>query len=413
METIDTVVVGGGQAGLAVSYYLQKQGREHVVLEQAAQAGEAWRNHRWDSFTLVTPNWSIRLPGAEYAGNDPDGFTPRADVVRYFEQYVTQQTVPIRYGVRVTRVAKADEGFLVETDAGPMRAANVVIATGMFQKSKMPEYSRQLGTRIQQLRSEEYRNPNALAPGAVLVVGSAQSGCQIAEELYQAGRTVYLGTGTAPRMPRRYRGKDIFSWLTEIGFFDEKVADLPSPRARFAGNPQVSGKNGGHTLNLHQFARDGVVLLGHVRGGEQGRLLFAGDLYENLAQMDKVEQGACMRIDAMIEQRGLNAPKEELPRLRDGYEQKNLTELDLSANGITTVIWAMGYGFDFRWVEPATLDEFGYPVQTRGVTDVPGLYFLGLNWLYTRKSATLFGIAEDAAYLADRIGTAGAGGGGE
>lgn len=244
METIETIIVGGGQAGLAVSYHLKQLGREHVIFEQAEKAGNAWRNDRWDSFTLVTPNWTIKLPGAEYDGNDPDGFLKKAEVVAYFEQYVEKFNLPVQFNTSVLEVAPLEDGkgYQVKTDGKTFQAKNVVMATGSFQKPKIPAFSADIQADISQLHSGQYRNPSQLPEGAVLVVGSAQSGMQIAEELYQSGRIVYLCTCSAPRVPRRYRGRDIFSWLLDTGFLEQTMDKLPSPKARLGGNPHLSGK---------------------------------------------------------------------------------------------------------------------------------------------------------------------------
>lgn len=407
-ERTDTLIIGGGQAGLALSFYLSQQGRAHLVLEQADRLAEAWRNHRWDSFTLVTPNWTMRMPGAEYSGDDPDGFTPRDRVVQYFERYAEQFKVPVRFNTRATNIVKTGAGFRVETTQGNFDAANVVIATGSFQNAKLPAYRANIPATVRQLHTGEYRNPDALPPGAILVAGTGQSGCQIAEELYQSGRTVYLSTGTAPRAPRRYRGKDIVYWLNATGFFDQTVDQLPSPRAKYASNPQVTGKDGGHTLDLHKFARDGVILLGRIQGAQNGQVTFAADLYENLKFADRTEAEIVKNVDGYIERHGLDAPPETLSGLRDGYDSEIITELDLAGRGITTVIWAMGYTFDYTWIPFPVFDADGFPIQTRGVSAVPGLYFLGMNWLYNRRSALLFGIAGDAEHLAGEIAARGA-----
>lgn len=402
-DPIETIIIGGGQAGLSVSYYLSRQGRQHVILEQAAQAGNAWRNHRWDSFTFVTPNWMIQLPGGEYHGDDPDGFLSRAEIVKYFEQYAIQHHLPVHYGVKVTAVEPHKAGYLVTTGTGTYLSTNVVIATGSFQRSKVALFSRSFPTYIRQLGSDEYRNPGMLPPGAVLVVGTGQSGCQIAEELYQAGRKVYLSVGSNGRLPRRYRGKDITFWLNRAGWFDRTVEKLPSPKARFAGNPQITGAHGGHSLNLHQFARDGVVLLGHLGDVHKGRLVIAPDLKESLAKVDKFEIDMLKMIDETIESSGLDLPKESLPVLKDGYSVDEVLELDLEAAGITSLIWAMGYDFDYRLVRLPIFDADGYPFQTRGVTAHPGLFFIGLNWLHKRKSGQLLGVGEDAQFVASRV----------
>ena len=402
-DSIETVIIGGGQAGLSVSYYLSRQGREHVILEQAAQAGDAWRNHRWDSFTFVTPNWMIQLPGGEYQGDDPDGYLSRDEIVKYFEQYLERYRLPVQFGVKVTGVEPHRAGYLVTTGTGAYQSTNVVIATGGFQRSKVAPFSRNFPAYIRQLGSDEYRNPDMLPPGAVLVVGTGQSGCQIAEELYLAGRKVYLSVGSSGRVPRRYRGKDITFGLNQIGWFDRTVEKLPSPKAKFAGNPHVTGAHGGHSLNLHQFARDGVVLLGHLRDMQKGKLVMAPDIKESLAKVDKIEVDLLKMIDDAFEKSGLNLPKESLPVLKDGYSIDEVLELDLEAAGITSLIWAMGYNFDYSLVRLPIFDEDGYPRQTRGVTAHPGLFFVGLNWLHKMKSGLLFGVGEDAQFVASRV----------
>ena len=404
-QSIETVIIGGGQAGLSASYHLAQRGCEHVLLEQAAQAGNAWRNGRWDSFTFLTPNWSFRLPGAEYHGNAPDGFMARDDIVACFEQYVERFHLPVHYGARVTSVVrKADgQGYLVRTDETVWEARHVVMATGLFQQPKIPSYRTSLSARITQLPSGQYRNPQALPPGAVLVVGSAQSGCQIAEELYQSGRRVYLCIGGAGRVPRWYRGKDVYEWLHLSGFLDRTADKLPSPKAKFAGNPHVSGRDGGRTLNLHQYARDGVVLLGRLKGARDNTVWLADDLKDSLAKADKFEAEVVKLIDSFIAQNRLNAPPENLPQLRDGYDADVITELNLHSAGITTIIWAMGYVFDFSLVRLPIFDSDGYPVQKRGVTDYPGLFFVGLPWLYKQKSGLLIGVGEDADFIASAI----------
>lgn len=401
MEKIETVIVGGGQAGLSTSYHLKQLGREHIVFEKAEKAGNAWRNDRWDSFTLVTPNWSIQLPGAHYAGNDPDGFMPKDEIVAYFERYVEGCDLPVQFNISVLEVIplESGKGYQVRTSKEIYEAKNVVMATGSFQKPKIPGFWKDIPEAIIQLHSGHYRNPGQLPEGAVLVVGSGQSGMQIAEELYQSGRKVYLGTGTAPRVPRRYRGKDIVTWLLDTGFLDQSVDKLPSPRARFAGNPQVSGKGGGHSVNLHQFVRDGVRLFGHITGAQGGKILFASDLKENLAKVDKAEKDILAMIDKYIEANNIDAPTETLPDLQDGYAQEVATELDLRSANINTIIWAIGYKFDYSLVKLSVTDEDGFPIQQFGITRFPGLYFVGMNWLSKRKSAILVGVNEDVEHI--------------
>ena len=402
----DAVIVGGGQAGLSVSYYLRRQARDHVVLEQAEKPAEVWRNHRWDSFTLNTPNWQSRLPGADHPGADPDGFVSREGIVDYFETYAKRFRLPIRYRKRVSSVERDPRNgtFIVTIKGGErIQTCNVVIATGLYQTPKVPPFATDLPAGVRQVHSDAYRNLQELRTGAVLVVGSAQSGAQIAEELCAAGRKVYLAVRRAGRTPRRYRGKDANWWHDKLGDYDKTVSELPSPKAKFAGKPIISGTRGGHTLNLHQFARDGVTLVGRLRGVHEGKIELAPDLYENLAAADWFEADFVDRVDAYIARTGMAAPEETLPALRDGFEQPVLTELDLVAAGVANVIWATGYAFDFSLVRLPVFDADGYPIQSRGVTEYPGLFFVGLPWLHNAKSGLIYGVSDDAARVAEVI----------
>ena len=400
-QKTETIIIGSGQAGLATSYYLKQKSCEHIVLEQAAQAGNAWRNQRWESFTLNTPNWSIRLPGMEYQGDAPNGFMVRDDIVATFEQYIDLFHLPITYQAQVTSIepmAKGD-GYTVRTGETRVECRNVVIATGLFQAPRKPSQSANISAHINQLHSSQYRNPDQLPPGGVLVVGSAQSGCQIAEELYQSGRKVHLCVGSAGRVPRRYRGKDIFEWMLLSGFLDRTVEMLPNPKARFAGNPHVSGRDGGRSLNLHQFTRDGVVLLGRFLGAQGGTIYLAPDLKQTLAKVDQVEIDLVKMVDDYIAKSDLDAPVESLPVLRDGYEVEEITTLNLSSAGITSIIWASGYSFNFGLVKLPVLDQDGFPISKRGVTAYTGLYFIGLPWIYKMKSGLLLGVGEEADFI--------------
>ena len=401
--SIQTVVIGAGQAGLAMSYCLAETRSPHLVLERASAVANAWRNQRWDSFTLVTPNFQVRMPGAEYQGPEPYAFMSRAEVVQYLEHYVERFSLPVRRGVEVFSVEQRSGGYRVSSSAGEYQARNVVVATGLYQSPKIPGYSARLPGNIRQLHSMDYRSPPLLPPGSVLVIGTGQSGAQIAEELYQSGRRVYLSIGSAGRVPRRYRGRDINDWFTRMGLFDTAVEDLKSPAEKFAAHPQITGKAGGHSLNLHQFARDGVRLLGHVRDARDGKLLIAADLYETLNKVDRFERDALQAVDDFIARTGASAPTETIPELREGYEQPVITELDLQAHGITSVLWATGYAFDFTFVRLPVVDADGYPIQRRGVSSFDGLFFLGMPWLHSRRSGLLFGVGDDARYLAAQI----------
>jgi putative flavoprotein involved in K+ transport len=296
-QQIDVVIIGGGQAGLALSYYLTQQGRAHVVLERG-QVAETWRSQRWDSFTLVTPNWMTQLPGFPYQGEDPDSFLPRDDVVTFLERYARSFQAPVHCGVQSTAVRLRPEGngYLVETNRDTYIASTVVLATGGFPRPKLPQASAAIPVNIMQLHSNQYRKPQRLPSGAVLVVGSGQSGSQIAEELHQSGRQVYLCISRCGRSPRRYRGKDIMWWINQMGGYDRTVDALPSPAARFACHPDLSGKDGGHEINLRQLAREGVVLLGRLQEVQGSRAILAPDLEKTLPGQIHSRRNSCRRL---------------------------------------------------------------------------------------------------------------------
>ena len=404
-ERFDVIVVGAGQAGLAMGYHLSKHKKDFVILEKTNSVASAWRG-RWDSFSLVLPNWTLQLPDFPYQGDDPDGFLLRDEMVKYVEQFAAIFNPDIRFDSEVTSVEKAAASgkFLVHTPRKTYEAENVVVATGTFQKAKRPSFHNNISKNVTQIHTSEYRNPETLADGAVLVVGTGQSGCQITEELYKSGRKVYLCVGSATRLPRVYRGKDSIWWLDKVNFFDQTVDMLDSPKARFMGNPFFSGKDGGHSLNLHQFARDGVILLGRLKDAKDGKIFLVPDLKENLAKIDKFVADVKQKIDKYIEDNNIDA--DEVPQqddVRDSYDTELTESLDLKSAGVTTVIWAVGYQYDFNWVNLPVLDDDGYPVQNRGVTEFPGLYFLGLHWLYKRRSGLPWGVGDDAAHIADDI----------
>lgn len=403
MDHIETVIIGAGQAGLATSYHLTQLGHEHIVLERAPHAANVWRTERWDSFTLVTPNWSTRMPGAEYDGPDPDGFMPRDEVVAYFDRYVDRFRLTVRVNTTVTSVEPREGGYRVITPGQTFAARNVVVATGFFQQPKIPPLAANLSPGITQLHGSQYRNPESLPTGAVLIVGSGQSGSQIAEELAHHGRKVYLSVGGAGRAPRRYRSKDVIAWLDIIGFFDLTPDQLPPGMSKFEGIPHFSGTNGGHSINLHKFARDGITLLGHVRGWADGAISLAPDLHETLEKVDQFEREVQHAIDGYILENRLVAPADVLPQLRDGFAQPIIKELDLAEAGITTVIWAIGYTFDYSLVNLPVRDADGFPIQASGVTHFPGLYFAGMPWMPTERSGFLIGVGTAAEHIATAI----------
>ena len=406
MEIIktDTLVVGGGQAGLATSYYLMHNGHDHIVVDSSKKPAYMWRNRTWDSFTFVTPNWTFRMPGADPVSESRDGFMSRHKIIEFFENYVTRFRLPVKYETEVTSVARLPEGdYRIKTNGPDYVAKNVVMASGFFQHPKTPNFASKIPSAIHQLHSSEYRNPNSLPEGAVLVVGSGQSGCQIAQELLRAGRKVFLSIGRAGRVPRRYRGKDIIEWLEMVGLFDLTPEQLPPGMGKFDGIPHLSGLDGGRTLNLHQFARDGMRLLGHIIDATQHILTVAPDLYKTLEEVDKFELNATLMIDEYIETNKLDAPEEILPQYRDAYQQMIIEHLDLRQEKISTIIWCIGYTFDYSIVRLPVFDRDGFPIQSKGVTNKPGLYFVGMPWMPSERSGTLFGIADAAKHIVSHI----------
>lgn len=403
----DVLIIGAGQAGLGLSYYLKQADVEHLVLDKG-RLGNSWRAERWDSFCLVTPNWSIQLPGAIYRGDDPDGFMSRDDFVAYMENWAKAFGAPLRDGVEATAVRRVGGAFEVATNQGPLRANRVVIATATHQKPRRPPKLGEFSDDIRQIFATEYRNPGALREGAVLVVGSGQTGAQIAEEMREAGRDTFLSVGRTGRLIRRYRGRDCIAWQNDMGFLDRTPDMLEDPAHRFRGDPHVSGKNGGHTLSLHDFRRDGITLLGRLAELDGSVAHFEDTLLADIAHADAYAAAFKDSIDRFIELSGQPAPPPTFDELSGGppgdeRDVPVLRQLDLSKAGITTVIWATGFQFDFSWIDAPVLDTAGYPITDRGVTETPGLYFTGLNWMHKRKSGILFGVNEDAAYLARRI----------
>ena len=398
-QRVDVVVVGAGQAGLALSYHLAQQGRPHVVLERG-RVGEAWRSGRWDSFCLVTPNWMTNLPGFPYAGDDPDGFMGRDEVVAFLERYAASFGAPVREGVEVTAVAPAAGGrYLVETTAGPIEAVNVAVATNFLQVPKLPPFAADLPGDIVQVHTSRYRNPEGLPPGAVLVVGTGQSGSQVAEELYQSGRRVCLSVGRTGRVPRRYRGKDVYWWVRETGI-------RTTTAETSAGHAHVSAKDGGRDLSLHRFARDGVALLGRVEGVAGGRLRLSPDLHERLAYADAFEAAFKRAVDDYVARTGLDAAPDEPPvdaGLGDGDRAEVVRELDLRAAGVSSVVWGTGYGCDLRWVRLPAVGADGFPVHERGITPVPGLYVVGMSWKRPPTSAFVGTVGQEAAHVSAHL----------
>ena len=398
---LPVIVVGGGQAGLSVSHNLKKQGVEHLVLEKN-RIGHSWRNDRWDSFCLVTPNWQCRLPDFPYQGSDPNGYMLKDEIVAYLEGFAAMVKPPIREGVAVTRLSRGTHGgFDLETGDGAMTADQVVVATGGYDIPIVPPYAHALSRDIVQIHSVDYRNPDQLPPGAVLVVGSGQSGVQIMEDLYIAGRQVHLCVGPAPRSPRRYRGKDATEWLMEMGYYKLTVDKHPlGDRAKEKTNHYMSGRAGGHEIDLRRFALQGVKLHGSMAGMDGTTVRFADDLARNLDDADEVYVSIRRDIDAYIAKAGIDAP-DEPPFVPVWAPDGTPDAIDCAAEGISAIVWAIGFRPNYSWIELPAFDGRGNPKFRRGVSPVDGLYFIGLPWLNTWGSGRFLGVAEDSAYLAE------------
>ena len=408
--TIDTIVIGAGHSGLIASWHLSRAGIDHVVLERRETLGGGWQD-RWDAFMLVTPNELVRLPGFPFDA-DPDAFLTRAEIVDRTASYAAVIGAPVRTAVDVLRVRPIDgvtgaaaPRFDVRTSDGEVRARSVIVATGAFQGPRIPAAGMGFSPRVAQVHSHHYRRPSDLPEGGVLIIGSGQTGMQLAEELFEAGRDVVLSTGRCGRVPRRYRGSDLFHWMRalavhghEVGVELPSVDQLPDPRLRFACNPHLSGHGGGHDTDLREFAKRGIRLAGRFQGADGERVRFADDLAANLTFADAVfaERFQPM-FDRYIAAAGIDAPPGEFA-ISD-YQPAGITELDLADAGLSTVLWTSGYAAEYGWLEGLELDDFGVPRHRRGVSDVPGLTFLGLLWQLNNASANLAGVATDAEYL--------------
>lgn len=403
-ERHDTIIIGGGQAGLAMSCHVQQYRQPHAVLERGRVA-ERWRTERWDSLRYQFINRSIALPGAAYDGREPDGFAHHTEITRFIEDYAARIAAPLRLGVEVTRLSRNEtDQYVLDTTAGRMTARFVIVATGPFQQPMIPAVAANLPGSVHQLHAARYRGPDMLPPGAVLVVGSGASGCQIADELLQAGRQVLLSVSRHRRVPRRHRGRDVLWWLERMGRFDITIDSFPE--RRYPPSTVITGVNGGYDMNVRRFAADGGTVLGRLIGGADGKLATAGDADTLLGEADHAFADFIAAADALAEK----------PEIADHLSDDNTSSpspipvaiggagtLDLAGAGIGTVIWATGYRFDYGWIDLPVFDVLGAPLQQRGVTACPGLYFLGLHWMHTFGSGLLSYVGRDAAYLAQHL----------
>ncbi|MEO1147468.1 MAG: MSMEG_0569 family flavin-dependent oxidoreductase [Cyanobacteria bacterium J06638_22] len=397
------IIIGGGQAGLSMSYCLTQRKIDHILFERY-QIAYSWKEQRWDSFCLVTPNWQCQLPGFPYPGVDPHGFMGKKEIVQYIAEYVHQFDLPIREGVAVTRLrSHSEKDFEVVTSIGDYTADQVVIATGGYHTPRIPRMAERLSPSIMQLHSSNYRNPEQMPSGEVLVVGTGQSGCQIAEDLHLAGRRVHLCVGSAPRSPRMYRGKDVVDWLDQIGYYDLSLDKHPQKETiRHRTNHYVTGRDGGREIDLRKLAMEGMQLYGRLDDIVGDRLQFQDNLKQHLDAADAVSESIKRTIDQHVDKNSLDAPT-EAPYVPVWEPDAPLLELKYQDANITSVVWSTGFDTDYRWVSLPVFDGNGDPCHDRGVTQVKGLYFLGLPWLYTWGSGRFSGIARDALYLADQV----------
>ena len=406
VERVKTLIIGGGQAGLAMSEHLTKHGEPHLILERHRIA-ERWRSERWDSLVANGPAWHDRFPSRTFSDIDPDSFASANKIVEYFVAHAEQIGAPIRCGVEVTALRKKADGsgFRAETSAGVIEAANVVAATGPFQRPIIPALV-PVDAGILQIHSNGYRNPGQLPGGTVLVIGAGSSGAQIADELLRAGKRVYLSVGPHNRPPRGYRGRDFAWWLGVLGMWDAEAIDPSMEHVTIA----VSGAYGGQTVDFRRFAARGMLLVGRAEAFEDGVMHFAPDLANNIARGDADYLSILDAADAYVARKGLDLPEEPDARKIEpdpACVVDPVRQVDLADAGITSIVWATGYALDFRWLKVDAFDERGRPAHQRGVTKVPGLYFLGLPWLSRRDSAFIWGVWRDAKYLAGHIAARG------
>ena len=401
-EKVETLIIGGGQAGLAMSEHLSNRGVAHLIVERHRIA-ERWRSERWDSLVANGPAWHDRFPTLAFSDIDPNSFAHRDRIVDYFETFAKQINAPIHCGVEVTAVQRKarGSGFLAETSEGMIEATNVVAATGPFQRPLIPTVvPQEIG--IVQIHSNAYRNPSQLPEGAVLVVGAGSSGGQIADELMRAGKRVYLSVGPHDRPPIRYRGRDFCWWLGVLGLWDAKTREPGMEHVTIS----VSGAHGGHTVDFRRFAARGMTLLGRAGNFKDGVLHIAPDLAHSIVQGDKNYLSVLDAADAYVVREGLELPEEPDARHIEPEPRcvnDPILQLNLGDAGVTSIVWATGYALDFGWLRVDAFDEKGRPNHERGVATVPGLYFLGLPWLSRRASPFIWGVWHDAEYLAGHI----------
>ena len=412
-ENYDAIVIGAGQAGLSTSYFLKKLGLKHLVLERRS-IGESWRSQRWDSFVVNTPNYLNGLPNSDPVGTIPDAFCSKDELVKSFENYSKKFNLPIILGARVICVdrPKNSDDFIVkvkqDSTEKEFRTKSVVIASGIMQTPKIPLISKKIPNSILQLHAGDYRNPSNLPKGSVVVVGGGQSGCQIVEDLQNAGRQVFLCTSKVGRIPRRYRGKEIDDWLIDSGFFDVTFEELEDKNMALATQPQVSGVGRyGHTVSLQKLHNEGVTLLGKLENIENGNLVLKNNLQEHISFADEISNGIKKMIDEYIVKNNITTENHEEDSADISWSPEKYPVspeiLSLQSHDVGTVIWCTGFTADFSWIKLPALNQSGFPIHKNGVSQIPGLYFVGFPWLSKRKSGLIYGVAEDAEYISSQV----------
>ncbi|GLR71229.1 MSMEG_0569 family flavin-dependent oxidoreductase [Agaribacter marinus] len=397
------IIIGAGQAGLSSSYYLKQASVEHLVIEKH-QMMNAWKTKRWDSFSLVTPNWQCQLPGHHYEGDDPHGFMVKDEIIGYLKEFEKKVNAPVLTNTSVTKVTAIEpNGYQVDTDKGTFFASQVVVGAGGYHEPIIPRMAERIPSSVYQIHSEEYKNAAQLPKGNVLVVGSGQSGAQIAEDLHLAGRKVFLATGDAPRCARFYRGRDVVDWLADMKYYDMPVSQHPLREGvRDNTNHYVTGRDGGRDIDLRKFAQAGMELFGLMDDFEDNQFKFIPNLSDNLKRADDVYNNINQRIDKYIETNNIDAP-EQAHYMSDWEPNAERETLDLTDSGITTVLWCIGFRPNFSWLDAPIFNGNGYPQHERGVTPLNDLFFIGLPWLHTWGSGRFSGIAKDAEYIVKHI----------
>lgn len=403
MPRTDTIVVGGGQAGLAVSRCLRDAGRDHVVLERGRLA-ESWRSERWSSLRLLTPNWTVNLPGQSYAGDDPDGFMTAADLVSVLQRYAVDGDAPVHEQTSAEEVRRDVDGYTVRTESGVWRGRHLVVATGHCMRAAVPAAAMSLDPAIHQVTPDRYRDPSHLPRGGVLVVGASATGTQLAEELARAGRDVVLAVGNHTRMPRRYRDKDIFWWLQQIGALDDAVDAHPyAAQARRSPSLQLVGSPDRRDLDLPACRAAGVTLTGRLVWADGARVWFAPTLHDSVEASEARLHRTLDRIDDHVDRHGLRPDVEDAQRPRRPKLEPPVPELDLRARGITTVVWATGFRRHYPWLPPEAVDDHGEIRHRHGIGALPGLYVVGLRFQRHRNSNFIGGVGRDARFVVDHL----------